>query len=52
MDSESIDYGHNNYRSVDGDLRDPDILSDLDEVSAQGGSSAGGSDLSQAVVWW
>ncbi len=49
MEDESIDSGRDNYRSAGGDPRDPDILSDLDGGSAQGGLRAGGSGLSQAV---
>jgi hypothetical protein len=48
MDSESFDSGQN-YHSVDGDQPDPDILSEFDWGSAQGGSRAGGSGLSQAL---
>ncbi len=43
MDGESIDSGYGNYHSVGGDPPDPDILSELEGGSTQGGSHASGS---------
>ncbi len=55
MEGESIDSGHDNYRSAGGDTCDPVIFDDLDGGSAggggsaRGGSCASGSGLSQAI---
>ena len=49
MDGDSINSGHNNYRSVGGDPPVPDILRELGGGGAQSGSCASGSGLSQAV---